>query len=288
MMDFKKIVFPTDFSQLSTRALSCVLGFGKKYGASISMLYVRDPLENSSRLEHQFQWLVNQAPAITAAQIQVSISTEENHNVAGGILDFLRDRESSLVVMGTHGDQEVPPSFIGSVTEKVLRHARCPVLVTGPGTENHRGVRDFKSIIAPVDFSKHSRLSVRAAANIAQQFGARLKVMHIVEQPAVPPYLRPWASLEQDQVDQIIRVGKQALVDLLDEEGVRNSDMLVRTAQDGASGISAEALKSTQEDLIVIGDRGLSIAPHGVLGKTAESIVRSACSPVLVYKLPPQ
>jgi nucleotide-binding universal stress UspA family protein len=106
MKDLRQIVFPTDFSQVSGRAFSCALGFGRKYGASISMLYVQDPLDDDSgRLKHQFQWLVNQAPAITAAQIPVSISTEENEKVAGGILDFLRDRESSLVVMGNHGDQ---------------------------------------------------------------------------------------------------------------------------------------------------------------------------------------
>ena len=89
--------------------------------------------------------------------------------------------------MGTHGLRGVDRLMLGSVTEKVLRKARCPVLVV------RKPVHDFvspgekadpiniKRIVLCMDFSEHAQRALNHAFSIAKQYNAELTLLHVLE-----------------------------------------------------------------------------------------------------------
>ena len=95
--------------------------------------------------------------------IQPECIVQANFSAADAILSLAETRAISLIVIGTHGRRGFDHLMIGSVTERVLRHASCPVLAvrpTAPGS-NHPGAPDepvpIRRILCCVDFSAHSR-----------------------------------------------------------------------------------------------------------------------------------
>ena len=97
---------------------------------------------------------------------------------------------SDLLVMGTHGRSGFERLVLGSVTEKVLRKAACPVLSVP------RNVGDvvpappvlFTRILCAVDFSDCSINALNHAMSLGQEADARLTVLHVIE---LPPELPP-------------------------------------------------------------------------------------------------
>src|SRR5437868_6610589 len=73
------------------------------------------------------------------------------------ILNHAEEWAAALVVMGSHGEVEPGDALLGSVTNNVLRHAHCPVLIVRPGERS-------PVIIAGTDFSDPTLPAVRAAA----------------------------------------------------------------------------------------------------------------------------
>lgn len=143
---YQRILFPTDGSEGAEAALEHAIDHAVTYDATLEVLYIIEEtlpvLEAGApdvldALEKQGQEVIDnareRAKAAGVESIQVS--------VAGGspyrqILKYIDDREIDLVVMGTHGRRGVDRYLLGSVTEKVVRTADCPVLtVRAPKSE---------------------------------------------------------------------------------------------------------------------------------------------------------
>jgi len=86
--------------------------------------------------------------------------------------------------MGPHGRSGFDRLLLGSVTEKVLRYAPCPVLsVTAGALPDYPADRPpFRSIVCPVDFSPASERAVEYALTLAQESYGSLTLLHALEQ----------------------------------------------------------------------------------------------------------
>jgi len=150
------ILVPTDFAPASDTALACARGLAEKYGARLSMLhvltspeatgfwtpevYVPASLEARERLAREAQERVERALTAderprTNVTIQIRIGSVAEH-----ILDFAREHNVDLIVMGTHGRRGLSHLLLGSVAEQVLRSAPCPVLTTRAAAETEGAV----------------------------------------------------------------------------------------------------------------------------------------------------
>ena len=87
---------------------------------------------------------------------------------------------ADLLILGTHGRSGFERLFLGSVTEKVLRSTRVPVLTIPPPVQ-HPGSPVYKTILCPVDFSDASIRALEYALSLAQQADARLILLHVIE-----------------------------------------------------------------------------------------------------------
>jgi nucleotide-binding universal stress UspA family protein len=142
----QKILAPTDFSSASVLALDAAAILAKQFGASITLLFVYDPtllsplyalpgaaamLEATpfADFEANARKGLEQIRGERLADIaQVDLVIRRHANPAEGICEAAKDLGSDLVVLSTHGRSGLSHMLIGSVAERVVRHAPCPVL----------------------------------------------------------------------------------------------------------------------------------------------------------------
>jgi universal stress protein A len=141
MIDLKNILVATDFSEVADAALEYGRSFARQFGASLYLLHVVDEIAatnvgvegyvaNLSDVQRDIEEVARRQlarridPASAQALTEVLIAGAP----AQGIVDYARSVPIDLIVMGTHGRSGVSRLFIGSVAERVVRLAPCPVL----------------------------------------------------------------------------------------------------------------------------------------------------------------
>ena len=152
-----------------------------------------------------------------ASDLKVEIVMREG-NVVREILAQAGDSRADLVVIGSHGRGGVQRLVLGSVAEKVLRQATCPVLTIRRGVSRPRRNRSpFKTILCPTDLSAAGNNAVAYAKRLARAAGARLIVMSAVEWPfGVAVTSGPVAELQ----DGLEANARKALARLLPRPGL--------------------------------------------------------------------
>lgn len=142
-MSYSRILVPTDFSGPAREATDSALDLAHAFGASIDLLHViQDPVVYIPALGGympQPRDLEDFSEAALAEWIDPDVL--ENVEVrrhwvhghpAAEIMEFARKHYSDLIVMGTHGRGMLSHMLIGSVAERVVRRAPCPVLTVHP------------------------------------------------------------------------------------------------------------------------------------------------------------
>jgi nucleotide-binding universal stress UspA family protein len=144
MRDIKRILCPTDFSSCSKGALEDAVALAKITGAEVSVLHVYQnpahmlpmggyagPVSDmlADLRTHVAQELEALADAHRKEGARIDVLLVEGIPYKG-ILDRAEEWSADLIVMGTHGRTGVERALAGSVAERVIRLAPCPVLVT--------------------------------------------------------------------------------------------------------------------------------------------------------------
>ena len=141
MMTLKNILVPFDFSECSSQALRYGLEFARKFDATLHLVHVvQDPATQPwaaegfaiPLLEVTDEWLKEAEARLEAAIPDLDRGRVHTAALLGAIypevLRYAQDEEIDLIVMGTHGRGFVGHVVMGSVAEKVVRTAPCPVL----------------------------------------------------------------------------------------------------------------------------------------------------------------
>jgi nucleotide-binding universal stress UspA family protein len=139
----KTILVPTDFTQPSELALEAAIEIGRVTGAALEILHVNidptfvvpppgDILAVPIDLSRAVQSAIEQLDATVAratAQGLTARGASESGRTHTEIVDHARKVGAGLIVMGTHGRHGIGHALLGSVAEKVVQNASCPVLV---------------------------------------------------------------------------------------------------------------------------------------------------------------
>ncbi|GJQ21980.1 MAG: hypothetical protein HBSIN02_23350 [Bacteroidia bacterium] len=143
---------------------------------------------------------------------------------------------------------------------------------------------DLNRILVPIDFSDHSRKALRYAIPFAEQFGATIDLVYVVE-PTVYPADFSFGQVGFPAIeDELRKRGAEELDELVEKEiGKRvKARRAVRTGK-----AFYEILlyaKEEKVDLIIIATHGHTGIEHVLFGSTAEKVVRKAPCPVLVVR----
>jgi len=140
MLDIKKILSATDFSEASKGALDVAVSVARKYGAEIYLVNVVVAIPHlPASSTYQFDVLKYENQLRTGAEKHLSalaeaVSGPKIHTIlsqgdaADGILRAAEENQVDLIAIATAGRSGLERALFGSVAEKVVRRAKCPVL----------------------------------------------------------------------------------------------------------------------------------------------------------------
>ena len=141
MAMLKRILAPTDFSELSVRGVRYACELAKEVGAEVTILNVvtvdesginkREMGEHKQRLDE----FAAKNVADVGAKLRIRKLVDAGQAYVA-IVDCAENERIDLIVMSSHGRSGLSRMLIGSVTDKVLRAASCPVLVVPLEKEN--------------------------------------------------------------------------------------------------------------------------------------------------------
>ena len=294
MLKISRILCPIDFSEFSVKAYDYAQSLAWHYKASLLLEHVTESLtpmypyyafpnayvEISQELRaHAEQQLQEFAKTHTRHGVQPECSVHEGV-VTNVILDLAEGQAVSLIVMGTHGLRGIEHLTLGSVTEKVLRKARCPVLAVCKAAHHFAAqagvpeLAEVQRILYCTDFSEYSQQAWNHAVSLAVEYHAKLTLLHVLEDVSsssdiedetakalqrLEEQISPWAR-ENVVTKPVVRIGKayQQIIQL--------------------------ALES-QTDLVIMGVRGRHALDLAVFGSTTYRVVQSGPCPVLAVHI---
>src|SRR5262249_50412564 len=135
MIRISKILYPTDFSSHSNQAYFHAVALAEKHGASLSIAFVYSPsflgtAEARREAGGDREYWRNQLEQIRPVDPRIPVRhVFLEGDPATEIVRYAFDAGSDLIVMGTHGRTGLERLLMGSVAEKVMREAKCSVLV---------------------------------------------------------------------------------------------------------------------------------------------------------------
>ena len=192
----KKILVPTDLSEIAELGLELASEIASRCGATIRLInFTRHPLGKTISSTGETN-LTNQEDNLFTIEalratnkklgelalrysaggtnIQYAVMDDEFRN---GIDSFLRNEEIDLVVMGTSGEETAQESFTGNHTLQVIKISSCPVL----SVKDRFNVRDFENIVVAVSVITDNQVAegLNVIKDISQCFNSRIHLVHV-------------------------------------------------------------------------------------------------------------
>lgn len=298
MVEIRRILCPIDFSEASRHALAHAVAIAKWYESQITALHViqvarfpqppillagiqqpgpADMRERRSIEEELRAWLEPAHRAGVKADVLVDEGRAATH-----IVGHANSRQADLVVMGTHGLSGFERFMLGSVAERVLRTARCPVMTVPPTAQTTAKI-PYTRLLCPVDFSDSSLAALRFAFSIAKEADANVTVLHVFDWPVDDELLVQ--RFDEPEFRRLVEEQTRARLEALVTDDVR---VWCKPTTEIAYGKPyreiLQAAAADSADLIVIGVRGRNPVDLMLFGSTTNQVVRRASCPVLTLK----
>jgi nucleotide-binding universal stress UspA family protein len=290
MPQIERILCPIDFSDPSVTAFHYAQSLAWHYKATLFLQHVIDSLtpcypyyafpdaytEVCQRLlggaEEQLEEFAKTHHR-GAVQLQCEV---QDGVVTDLILSLAEARAVNLIVMGTHGLRGIDHLVLGSVTEKVLRKAPCPVLAVrkpAHGLATQAGGPDLiqlQRILCCTDSPDQSDLAWDHAVSIAEEYGAELTLVHVLEDISSSSDIETETRKTLERLER--RISARARKDSITKATVRIGRAYQQIVQ--------LALES-QIDLVIMGVRGRHTLDRAVFGSTTYRVVQLGPCPVL-------
>jgi nucleotide-binding universal stress UspA family protein len=276
-MEIRRILSPTDFSELATRSLEYAVELARRTGAEIVVMYADPFLPPPHFTSDQMDDLVrNLDMHRAAAKKELERYAAENvpsevpmqtrvieDTPASAIVKTADEVEADVIVMGTHGRGGVNRFLLGSVAERVLHETSRPLLTvresSGPAADSPAKPR----VLCPVNLSDTARAALDVAVSFSNLLDADLVVLHVAE----------------DDSEKTRAVARDVESWLPPDRLRTSADTLVLEGDAGEKVI--DYARTHAIDLIVLGATHRRFGDTSVLGTTAVRITRHAPIPVL-------
>jgi nucleotide-binding universal stress UspA family protein len=207
-LSLKNVLFATDFSATSEAALPFAAAVCRHFGSRLHIAHVLSDvslLTMTGGVDYISLSTVHEDAHNEAKERLEQISArlegipQRNYVLHGqvwkNLAGVVEENGIDLIVLGTHGRTGLGKLLPGSVAEDILRHAPCPVLTVGPKVCGRAKLPAFQTCgrdLAPVElelrqivfatnFAKSSAWVAQQAVSLAEEFRARLTLLHVVE-----------------------------------------------------------------------------------------------------------
>jgi nucleotide-binding universal stress UspA family protein len=291
-MSVTRIVTGTDFSLPAEHAVDVAVSLARALGAELTLVHAYEPpsvgfpettvvsaddvkrafhaaategLEASFRRREGSGVPLHRVVRLGPPWVEVNaVATQEN---------------AELVVVGSRGHRAFSKFLLGSVAERVVRTATCPVLVV-PETVSpalDATIRPPRHVLVALHFGDHSQRALDAGIELAARLGAKLTLVHVWSIPTsmyaaeLPPPMIDFEKEARDVLDAGLTRAKARVPDAHGtlRSGIPAKEILAVAQERGA-------------DMLVLGTHGRKGLPRMFLGSVAEKVARRAEIPVLI------
>jgi nucleotide-binding universal stress UspA family protein len=293
MPQIKQILCPVDFSESSARAYDTAQSLARHYQAKLFLQHVVDFVLPSYAYYADAVYVIElfqrtrdgarkQLQDFAKSHPRSGVHPEclvDEGRAADSILSFAAAQDVDLIVMGTHGLKGVDRVALGSVAEKVLRKARCPVLVsrkTGQGVAAPEGGQDsvhLQRLIFCTDFSDPARRALEYALSVAAEYDAEITLLHVLKDVQRLDNIKEAIAAATKQIDKLVppEGGRAAKIKTMVRIG-RDYEQIIQFASD------------IQADLLIMAVRGRNALDLAVFGSTTyRTIQLGSCSVLAVH-----
>ena len=212
----------------------------------------------------------------------VRLHTAEG-DAAKEIVRYADEWTADLLVIGTHGRSGFDRFALGSVAEKVLRKASCPVLTLPPGAARTVDGVAYRHVLCPTDFSECSEGALDFAVALALRADATVTALHVVDtldgqhDSNGPTYIAELRRKHMESEHNSLR----ELMATRAATGCRITELVVSGRP------HREILRVATEhqaDVIVLGVRGRGSVDLALFGSTTNQVVRRSTCPVITVR----
>ena len=278
----KKILVPTDFSEQAENALKVAAQVARDHNCEIYLLHMLElpldlinPADNDSssndlpesiffmKLAHQKFNAIMKKDYLEGITVH---ETVEFHEAFDGIMEISKKHDCDLIIMGSSGSKGAKEIFIGSNTEKVVRHSNIPVLVLKNEFDNFK----VDKIMYATNLAAETTDSFLEAKKFADNFNASIEIVFIN------------TSKKFKTSDEIEK--KREIY--YDQIGLTENDVpfVVRNEHNTENGIVNYA-KQRDFDIISIGTHGRKGLSRFINGSLSEDLVNHVKIPVVTFKI---
>lgn len=303
MVSCERIVCCVDFSEFSAHALHYAAALARWYNARLTALHAVLDVPAVDVLPMQGGMPPLSLKAVDGGMIAESLRTFVSVNVpsmdgvdtlvvpAGNVADEIlvqaAAQAANMIVIGTHGRSGFERLLLGSVAEKILRKASCPVMVV-PRHAADVPVAErapFTEIISAIDFSASSLSALAYALDLAQEADARMTLLHVIE---LPPELAELPRMEGIDVPAVRAAAEADCLRRLRAMVPDGAHTFCTIHTEVIEGNPAREIVRMAEqrgaDLVVMGVQGRSALDMLLFGSKTHAVLRGAPCPVLTVR----
>jgi nucleotide-binding universal stress UspA family protein len=273
------MLVPTDFSEISQRALEYAKMVAKPGNSELLLVHVDPPIDfitppaaawvDISGVQSLQEEQLEQSGAALRSEGFRAQAISLTGRLYDELLSTVKQYKVDLIVLGTHGKKGFERLLFGSDAEALLRHATCPVLSVGPAVPNLQNKSwRIREIICATTLEPRSGEVVAYAHKLAALYEAELVLFHV-----------KGSSEPEDDVDWVSF--EEAFHHYVPEDFGKRSWLHTRLASASPGTSIVDLAKQRGSDLIVMGTHAASSAAIHLARGTAAKVLAEAPCPVM-------
>ncbi|GGC23550.1 universal stress protein [Novosphingobium marinum] len=263
------IVVATDLHSRSDRAVDRAVRLGRKTGRPVKVVHVVDP--DSASAEHEERTIAQVRDAMPLGEDEVDIILAHG-SPPKAICQAADDQGAYVIVVAVARYNDLRDYFLGTAVDHVIRNAKAPVIVV-----KQRPHEDYRKILVPSDFSKHSKEALIAAARLFPK--TTIHVLHAYHVPyegwQTADYVKDDAKeSNQRELDEFL-----SDPDIVAALGERITGKIAYGPVDKAV---ADAVEEDEYDLVALSSHGQGGLRDLTLGSTASTLLQTVPADTLM------
>ena len=291
---FRKILFPLDFSRHAERIVHRLPDLKRVGMEKAVLLHVINPIkavrwmDGDERLLEEFKADAEKKLGKITEEIAARHGITATYRVEIGVTDqeiinIAAEQAVSLIVMGAHGRSYIRGALLGSVTQRVLRQTKAPLLIArfhdpeDKVEENpHFFARDIcAKILYPTDFSENALRALQLLKTCRQEGEKEVILLHVQDTRRLFPYM-------MDKMAEFNRIDEERLAELKRQLTFVGYSVRSRLVT-GIPFVEINKVAAAEDvTLIVLASHGKSNIKEALLGSVTEAVAQHHVRPVLV------
>jgi nucleotide-binding universal stress UspA family protein len=292
MLEIKLILCPIDFSEFSVRAYQHALSLAEHYRAKLVAQHIvelwRHPDAGFVASAELYEEYIQALHESGKKQLQEFVENHTHDEIQpelvvqqgiapDSILLFAQAQKTDVIVMGTHGRRGFDRLMLGSVTDRVMRRAPCPVLAVGKQShdsmaagEDRNRPRHLSRILFCTDFSENSERALNYAISATAEYDAELTLLHVLEEVSNSTKKEEAVWRAKEQLDRLIPSEARKILKIKTAARIgKPYEQIIQLALEA------------QIDMVTMAVRGRGALDLAVFGSTTYRVLQLGSCPVL-------